>query len=642
MCAAVLSHQVVLGQQLRLRIRGLPSSQAATNPIDAARLPSTTNTIPDPTFSASGVTGGIPTSYTQCVVAACNTVSSGGIGVTAAQVNAAIAAAPASTYVLLPCAALTFSTGIDWNDKSGVAVRGCGPQGAANGGTHVVFTGSASCYGAFANWCFRNGDNNSSGNGGAESDQHNSATWTAGYSKGTTSITLATLIRGSKPVVGTMLTLDQLNDTNTDTGTIWVCTTNDICADEGGNAFGRVLPNGARSQQQFVTVTAISAGASPPWTVTISPGLYMPNWRSGQTPGAWWSSDTPITGSGLEMVSYDTTATGTTSGDRGSVTFFNAMNCWVKGVKSYHAGRAHVLFYQAAHNTIRSSYFDESYDHGSQSYGIETFLGSDNLIENNVFHWVTLPISSNGSSSGTVIAYNYLDDVKYTASADHMIAGYGVHEGGMDDMLYEGNDGPGWISDMIHGTHHFLTAFRNRFSGKGNGGEAVKTIWTNPIFLYGFSRYYNLVGNVLGTNGYHNAYATGSDTSIYDLGDNGCAVGCASDSLVATTAFRWGNYDVVNAANQFSSGEVPSGLSLYANPLPASQTLPSSIYLSAKPAYFGSNTWPGIGPDVAGGDISGLNGHAYKNPARRCYETGTKDGNGQLTNFNPTTCYVTP
>jgi len=28
------------------------------------------------------------------------------------------------------------------------------------------------------------------------------------------------------------------------------------------------------------------------------------------------------------------------------------------------------------------------------------------------------------------------------------------------------------------------------------------------------------------------------------------------------------------------------------------QTLPSSLYLSAKPAFFGSRAWPPIGPDL--------------------------------------------
>src|SRR5439155_6805275 len=53
--------------------------------------------------------------------------------------------------------------------------------------------------------------------------------------------------------------------------------------------------------------------------------------------------------------------------------------------------------------------------------------------------------------------------------------------------------------------------------------------------------------------------------------------------------------------------------------------------------------WPPIGPDVTSGDISGVGGHAYKIPARRCDEAmvspGTTNGNGAYNAFNPTGCY---
>lgn len=34
-----------------------------------------------------------------------------------------------------------------------------------------------------------------------------------------------------------------------------------------------------------------------------------------------------------------------------------------------------------------------------------------------------------------------------------------------------------------------------------------------------------------------------------------------------------------------------------------------------------------------------LAGHAYKIPARQCYEASTKDGAGNITNVNPSACY---
>jgi len=104
---------------------------------------------------------------------------------------------------------------------------------------------------------------------------------------------------------------------------------------------------------------------------------------------------------------------------------------------------------------------------------------------------------------------------------------------------------------------------------------------------------------------------------------------------------RWGNYDTVTGTSRFVAGEVPSGLSLYANPVPADNTLPPSLYLSSKPLWWGSTPWPAIGPDVTGGNVSGAGGHVYKIPARVCYETvmGGTFGAGLLT-FNANRCYA--
>src|SRR5207245_2242801 len=88
---------------------------------------------------------------------------------------------------------------------------------------------------------------------------------------------------------------------------------------------------------------------------------------------------------------------------------------------------------------------------------------------------------------------------------------------------------------------------------------------------------------------------------------------------------RWGNYDTVSASFRFDAAEVPTGLTNFANSVPATHVLPPSLYLSAKPSWWGTVPWPAIGPDVAGGDIPGYGGHVYKIPARRCYENAAID-----------------
>lgn len=64
------------------------------------------------------------------------------------------------------------------------------------------------------------------------------------------------------------------------------------------------------------------------------------------------------------------------------------------------------------------------------------------------------------------------------------------HAAGNSFFLWEGNDGPGLMADDIHGSSHFITAFRNVWLG----WEPGKTQETIPIHLEAYNRYYNFVG----------------------------------------------------------------------------------------------------------------------------------------------------
>src|SRR5947199_3799727 len=101
----------------------------------------------------------------------------------------------------------------------------------------------------------------------------------------------------------------------------------------------------------------------------------------------------------------------------------------------------------------------------------------------------------------------------------------------------------------------------------------------------------------------------------------------------------WGNYDTLNAATRFVSTEVPINLGSFANALPLSQVLPSSFYLSSKPSWWGTPwgtpAWPVNGPDVAGGNVSGVGGHANNIPAALCYANSPIDtGDRKSTRLN--------
>ena len=173
----------------------------------------------------------------------------------------------------------------------------------------------------------------------------------------------------------------------------------------------------------------------------------MPNFRSGQTPGAWWST-TVVSGVGIEDVQIDLTSAGSVSN---GVIFLNAYNSWMRNVHSRWAGqRSHVWMYGSKNITVRDSYFYEGQAHASQSYGVETFTASDCLIENNIFQKVTAPVIFNGTGHGCVVGYNYMREMTY-GTPTWMIPSNDHHATGVGYILHEGNIGTGLIFDNVHG-----------------------------------------------------------------------------------------------------------------------------------------------------------------------------------------------
>lgn len=573
-------------------------------------------------WSQAGVPGGIPVRTTIC--ATISPEGSASAPVAPTDINNAIAQCPAGQVVYLEPGDYYLSSGIDFADHNSVSLRGAGASQ-----TLLHFSGPTGCDGLFADICIRNATNTWTGNNATI------ANWTANYSEGTTQITLDNT---SGIVPGhTILILDQLNDSNTDNGQIWVCDTNGTCANEAPSGGYR----SGRAQSQIVLATAVSGN-----TVTISPGIYMPNWRASQSPQAWWSTP-PATGDGVEDLSMDDSASSASYG----ITVHNGYGNWISGVRDVETGVAHVLVDQSAHVTVQSCYFYGTKNAASESYGVEGFLESDNRIENNIFQHIVSPITLNGASVGTVAAYNFSTDDYYAQSPNWMMQAYWLHSAGIAFDLFEENVGAGVASDDIHGTHDLVTFYRNQLSG----WEPNKTNNTIAFAIKSFSRYFNVIGNVLGEPGYSNLYQDAPPTGpnqaaaeVYNIGWEPSGLSIAPDLLTGETLFRWENYDVVTGAVQANSAEIPSSLSFLANPIPsASQALPASFFSSGIPAFWitpwGTPPWPAIGPDVTGGP--GPGGHAYDLPAGLCFKNSAADaayGSSGVLLFDAGKCYGQP
>lgn len=568
-------------------------------------------------WTLAGVRGGIPTSYTKDGA----TITA---GTTTATINSRISAAANDTY--LEFGAGTFNlTGLAVA-RSRVILRG---QGADQ--TSFVFSSASSHVGLDAAIAVA-----PSGSFLDMDAPANSANWTAGYTRGTTVITLSST---TNLAVGHLIFLNQQNDTSVTANDITMGSAVPTFSYDGSGGGGGTGGSGTdREQIEVHEVTAINGS-----NVTITPALTMPNWASGKSPKAWWTGIAPLSKVGIENISIDLTTANPTRG----IGFLSCKDCWVKGVKSRFAGRDHAQALQSMNLEFRDGFLFEGTAHASQSYGYECFDSSYVKIENNIAIRVTSPWMSSGACIGSVFGYNFSD--LHTYAGTWQQEGQYFHSTGTGYVLVEGTITNGLILDQVHGPSFHVTAFRNRFSGR----EGSKTEQTVPVHVYTLNRYPNLIGNILGVTSYHNTYQSNASsgtncyTAIYAMGwgDN-CSGGGGSnpadDTFVATSSMRWGNCDSVTGFSscRFNSSEVPSAITgSYDNAVPANNNLPSSFYLSAKPSWFKSLTWPGIGPDVTGGDVSSVGGHVYSNPAKTCYEAATADGQGEIT-FDAEACYL--
>ncbi len=565
--------------------------------------------------------------------------------------------------------------------QSNVEIRGMGANS-----TFLYFYGNTdpatgdNCQGLYAPICFESTDTNYTG-----TQSNGPVNWSAGYSQGSTVITLASV---PNLKVGNPIILDQL-DTAMDVGAIL-----ETGASTGGNPFsspgnagayssqgGTVRPG--RNQTHVYTVTgcngSTTVGTSCSGTnvaVMIDPPIEEVNWASGLSPQAWWATN-PDRYVGVQNLSFDSSNDGCVNGSNYGVVFFNVVNGWEKGVRDVNECRGHTFINYSARITVRDSYLFLAKFAASTSYGVEWFAGSDSLIENNIFQAIAGPITFNEGADGNVIGYNFEINGYYTASSGFVIPMSNQHAGNNDYNLYEGNIGSGIDGDIIHGTHNFDTVFRNRMSGtnpvcwqsgptNSDYASYLAATWgpctggLMAVQIYSNNRFWNLIGNVLGTAGLTTSYknvGTTNEAGGYVLnigvGDNHNGATVPPDPTVAQTIMLWGNCDNVNgfsAANcLFNNSDVPVAGNLatsqqpYANSIPGSHTLPASFYYSSKPSWWpASKPWPIIGPDVTGGNISGAGGLAYTNPAADCYfglPGATSNGSGGPFPFDANTCY---
>ncbi len=587
-------------------------------------------TLPDGETTANPWTP--PTGRTQCVTAACQTVTNGAGGSTPAQINAAIASAPAKSYVLLPPGTYSINSNIVLYGNNYVTLRGSGPMS-----TILNFSGSGTEF-QFGVCCMGVGNGTLSA---------------VSYPVGATSVTLTGIGSASNLTVGSVAWIQQCDTGWTgsginasysqpnctsgsyvDPGGIWVCgidypqCTQDT-AQSGSHTF----------QKQNVIITGVTNNGGGSYKVTFSPGLYMPNWSSGNNAQMIWQQSSAWSyGMGVEDMTANFAYNANEKFDIG-----NTYAWWVKGVRiTGYPTNTSVGIGQSAHGLFFNNYiYGQNPDNLSSNIS-EPLLrssDSDNLLLNNI---ITGGICAwaDGQTTGDVIAYNFCRDTMtqyyISVSLDHL-----PYE---SFLLTEGNQFPQAHDDDTHGTHDLNTYFRNYLRGWDSPYVTLNP-WS--FTLDNYQRFDNIIGNVLGgplSTAYQGTSSGAGNVYVFP----------SSDTLTQSSAMRWGNCDVISAGCRFVNSEVPTNLSAwpnsvaFQNSIPSGNGLPCSFFissLSSSPCTVLTNggtglSWwkvctnwsafptscsaaqtqpfPPIGPEESGGPY--VNGHAYDVPAEVAFQ----------------------
>jgi hypothetical protein len=511
------------------------------------------------------VVGGIPT-----IFASTNAISGlhpDGSVDDSGTINSAISGASSNT--VLTIAAGTYKIGSDIQMGNGVVLRGAKQEGQApfltnsdamattlkmTNGARVIFDGRGG-----GSWPWTPG---------AQSGY----SITAGYGTGSNVITCAAAV--GNVAVGDFISIYQNNDS------AWI--------DDKGEDYVGEDSSPSHCFQQYSKVIAVNGN-----NYTIDPPVYL------VTPSPTGQSirkqNFQCVMSGLENMRIY----GDESSLPGLVMMMSTRYCWIKGVETYGAGSsssdsAHIWMKMCYANEVSHCYCHVGASHDSgANYGIEiTCWNSRHKVENNIVMETRHAIITQGGGSGCVFLYNYLDNnwesvqgepttIDNTILSEAAVPNHGAHP---HMNLWEGNSTENFEADYTLGSSSHNTAFRNSFRGYRTSYPLSGPWFWNLVEIQQYNRYYNLIGNIVGnptmTSGGtiidNNSGGTLPEMFRFGVSSDG---GSYTDTNSYATAILQGNYDFVSkSVHNWSDTN--------------NETLPTSLYYTNTPSYFGKLTWP--------------------------------------------------
>jgi hypothetical protein len=478
------------------------------------------------------------------------------------DLNAAIAGCPEDQVVQLAAGTYTVSSVVTLN--KGVVLRGAGSSGASKGGTTIVRTGGGSVVAI-----------GSSQDSACYASAYDPYALTADATKESTVVHVGA--NASHFVAGDLALLDEIDDATVDEGDC--------------QYFKRV---DKRSVSERVEIASVDTAAG---TVTLSTPLHFTFQSSGAYQGQISRLKQPVVRwAGLESVALQGGSNPGYNGQMaGGIDVSNAAYCWIKDVQTDGTiGGMHVSMSGAYRCVVRDSNFHHSanYGFGADCYGIVLRCGAaDNLIENNIVRYMNKPILFNVSGGGNVIAYNYADNSWATPPAWQEV-NIDTHCSFPHMELMEGNYAPHMGASITHGNAGYLTYFRNYSSSQfasppvaGSTNQQTGNV-TALQFDHGDIDM-TVIGNVLGSSA-TNDLGTAPVSGVYMSADSGSSSIFEIDQadVAYTSLWSHANYDTVTPGVVY-------------NPSITTKTLPASLYLSGKPAWWPSGkAWPWAGSDL--------------------------------------------
>ena len=532
----------------------------------------------------AGVPGGIPNRTTIFVNVVTTTVTKYkcfGDGATdnVAAIQNAINDCPSGQVVYVPAGTYRVGGQIRIYAKSNWTLRGDGP------GKTIFSGGSGSLFAI--------------GQSPWLSEWSAATAITGGATNGSTRITVATAANIQN---GNLMFLEQDNDGTTVFG-----------FGSGGygsatyNADDRLHDNSACFNHR-VMVTNISGNSvsfMPPLPFDFTPSLNPRAVGFGSVVGPQYV--------GLE----DFSCVGSSAGQ--GVWFQGTFGSWLKNIELSGWGTFGFKFDYVASMSIVDCYIHEPATFNwSRGYPLQFDMANNCLVQNNIFYKYQDGLMMQGGSSANVMAYNlFFREYDGYLGTEIMLASlYGNHTPYPQFNLWEGNYANAVQLDFYYGPSRTATFLRNYLTGADPDITTARVVmkldshqWSN-----------NVVGNILGSSGTSPALYAALPKETFNWVQKTPVTwtydsGTANFSYAQPTIFRLGypfsgNNSSVGTATPPTSSQLDYiDLSVKSNTLIhgnwdaagnavrwdaniADHAIPTSYYLSAKPAWFGNLNWP--------------------------------------------------